>query len=170
MFSVNGSSIAGVGVFASQPIPEGQHICFMTGQSCTVEEIIARIQAATEVISDPLQVDEAELIDLDEVCRSFNHSCNPNAYIRGRNEMVALREICVNEEITYDYSRTMLYNAATFEAAGLEMWTCACTCGAPHCRGVIDEFRKLPEAERKEYLAKKQVQDFILRAFGETGV
>ena len=166
MFRVEGSSIAGVGVFASEPIPAGRRICLMEGQSCTTDEIIARIRAKTEVISDPLQVDASEFIDLDEVCRSFNHSCNPNAYIRGRNELVALREIGVDEEITFDYSCTMLYDQARFNAEGLEMWSCTCACGEDQCRGVIDEFRTLPEAQRVEYLAAGRVQDFILRVFG----
>ena len=106
------------------------------------------------------------MIDLDELYRSFNHSCEANAYLRGRNEMVAAREIALNEEITFDYSRTMLYDAAKFAEVGMEMWTCQCACGAANCRGTIDEFRKLPEIQRNEYLSKGHVQDYILRAFG----
>jgi hypothetical protein len=71
----------------------------------------------------------------DLVCQTrwFNHSCDPNTDVmlewdRATETMkawwVALRDIPVGEEITYDYA---------FVAEVAE----ACHCGAPSCRGVI---------------------------------
>lgn len=166
LFTAKSSPIAGKGIFASQKILPGQHICYMEGEACALDDLLARIRGGEEVISDPLQVGENEWIDLEETCRTFNHSCNANCYIRGRNEMVALREILPGEEITFDYSMTMNYDDAKFAAAGIDKWTCKCECGAPNCRGIIDEFKALPKELRMHRLKHRLLQDYMLRDFG----
>lgn len=165
LFKVDRSPIAGNGVFALTTIAKGQPITLMTGTFCTDDEIIARIKAGDEVVSDPLQIGDAEFIDLDETSRSFNHSCNPNAYLRGQNEMIALREIQPLEEITYDYSPTINYNDAKFEEVGIEKWTCKCECGAVNCRGIIDQFKTLPEARRDFYITHRYLQNYMLSIY-----
>jgi uncharacterized protein len=57
----------------------------------------------------------------------FNHSCAPNAGIKGHIMMVAMRGIAPGEEITYDYCMT----DADFD------YSFKCSCGAKACRGVI---------------------------------
>ena len=55
-----------------------------------------------------------------------NHSCNPNCGMRGEITFVAIRDICVGEELTCDYA--FIDN---------EDYSFKCNCGAENCRGVI---------------------------------
>jgi hypothetical protein len=55
-----------------------------------------------------------------------NHSCNANCAYEGLN-VIALKNINTNEELTLDY--------ATFLNENIEPFTC--TCGAVNCRGLI---------------------------------
>lgn len=57
----------------------------------------------------------------------FNHSCNPNAGIKGQIMMTAMRDILPGEEITYDYCMTDADFDHRFR----------CSCGAKNCRKVI---------------------------------
>ena len=58
----------------------------------------------------------------------INHSCNPNAGMRGQICIVAMRDIAPGEEITIDY--------AMVDSSGYDAFPCAC--GAADCRGQID--------------------------------
>ena len=85
-----------------------------------------------------------------------NHSCNPNAGIRGNRRLVAIRPIAPGDEIRFDYSTTMAENN----------WTMPCRCGEPGCRGVVTDFRHLPPVVRARYLKLEVVQKFIASRFG----
>jgi hypothetical protein len=70
----------------------------------------------------------------------FNHSCDPNAGIKGHLIMVALRRIRKGEEVTYDYCMS---------DAGLD-YSFSCTCGARSCRKVVQGSDwKNPRLQRK---------------------
>lgn len=56
-----------------------------------------------------------------------NHSCDPNAAIRG-NRLVAWSCIAAGDEICIDYKRTESKLAAPFD----------CKCGSKKCRGRIE--------------------------------
>ncbi len=159
---VRPSKISGKGIFAKVDIKKGQTICFLSGERISFEEAIKRGNAGTENLSDSLQVGEEEYIDLDEFSRIFNHSCNPNSFIRGQSELIALRDIKRNEEITYDYSSTMDDN---YRNASRSIWTNNCNCGAKNCRKSIDQFRELPRKIQDFYLKNRYAPDFILRKF-----
>jgi SET domain-containing protein len=55
-----------------------------------------------------------------------NHSCDANTGLDGLN-VVALRNISRNEELTLDYSQFLDENMESFQ----------CKCGSPNCRGLI---------------------------------
>lgn len=83
-----------------------------------------------------------------------NHSCDPNTGVRLTRKgtiVLALRDIAVHEELTYDYS-TYLDNP--YE-------NMRCLCGAPNCRGVIGNFITLPAELRQRYQALGIVGDFV---------
>ena len=85
-----------------------------------------------------------------------NHSCEPNTGIRLTPKgtiIVALRDIAVHEELTYDYS-TYLDNP--YESM-------RCLCGAPGCRGVVGNFNDLPAGLRQRYRALGIVGRFVDR-------
>jgi SET domain len=69
--------------------------------------------------------------------RFLNHSCEPNAVLRGR-DFVALRAIAAGEPVTYDYNTTEYDMAAPFD----------CHCGRPRCLGRISGFKHLSPAEQ----------------------
>ncbi len=162
---VEHSPIAGVGVFAVQDIPGGAIVHRMVGDVMTLDELFVRVHAGAEAASDPFQIEDDLFMDLEETSRSFNHSCDPNVYVRGNNELVALRPIPRGEEITYDYSTTMKYDAEKILASGHALWTCACLCGAETCRGIIDEFKTLPQERRDYYVRHRYLPDFMLRHY-----
>jgi len=70
----------------------------------------------------------------------FNHSCNPNAGIKGNILMVAMKDIKPGEEITYDYAMT----DADFD------YSFQCSCGARDCRKrITTKDWKTPALQRK---------------------
>ena len=161
------SNISGKGVFAKEKIKKEERICFMEGVYCTVEEMCILVDEDKEEGSDPLGVDDELYIDMEELYRCINHSCNPNAFLRGRNELVALRDINEDEEIFYDYSTTMNDNQEKIENSGGELWDMECKCGNSNCRGVIAQFKTLPLELQEYYVKNKLAPDFILRKFAK---
>jgi uncharacterized protein len=162
------SGISGIGVFAKTLIKKGDRICFMKGELCSIDEMIRRVDEDIEEGSDPLGVDDEIYLDLDELSRTFNHSCDPCAFIRGKNELIeliALRDIFKDEEITYDYSTTMNDNREKIEESGGGLWTMKCKCGSKNCRGIVDQFKTLPKERIEFYIKNKFAPDFILRKF-----
>lgn len=90
-----------------------------------------------------------------------NHGCDPNTGVIVRGvaaHLVAVRPIAIGEEITYDYSTTMV-DAARWEIHG-------CLCGAKGCRGDILDFRTLPPHVRVRYAALGIVPEYALRSAG----
>ncbi|MBL8750915.1 MAG: SET domain-containing protein-lysine N-methyltransferase [Planctomycetes bacterium] len=69
--------------------------------------------------------------------RFLNHSCRPNAQLRGRT-LVASRDIAVGEDVTFDYEANEYEMAEPF----------FCSCGVPECRGWIRGWRFLSSAQR----------------------
>lgn len=57
----------------------------------------------------------------------INHSCAPNAGLRGQITVVAMRRIEVGDEVTIDY--------AMCDGAPYDEFDCAC--GSPECRGRV---------------------------------
>ena len=165
ILEVRESVISGKGVFAKKLIKKGETICFMNGKVHSLREMIVLVDSGLDEGSDPLGIDDETYMDLDELYRSINHSCDPNAFMRGRNELVALKDIQVDEEITYDYSTTMNDNKEVIEADGDELWTETCNCKSKNCRGIIDQFKTLPKKVQEFYIKNRFAPDFILRKF-----
>jgi hypothetical protein len=143
------SSIHGYGVVTTRPFKQGETICFGDGVLYTQD---ADFDDTYALIMDG---DDSGLGDhyfWDLVCQTrwFNHSCDPNTEVTGswdainqrcNARWVALRDIGVGEEITYDY-------AFVGEVAE------PCACGAKTCRGLIvdpdpAELAKVPEHLRR---------------------
>lgn len=59
--------------------------------------------------------------------RFVNHSCEPNAVVWEAVRIAAAADIAAGEEITIDYGTT----------EEDPLWSLACACGSPRCRGVI---------------------------------
>ena len=89
LFEIKQSTIAGYGDFALERISKGRTICFLEGESYTLDEVLKRVNEGKEEPSDFLQVEDEQYLHLYEIYRIFNHSCNPNAFVRGKNELIA---------------------------------------------------------------------------------
>lgn len=69
--------------------------------------------------------------------RYLNHSCDPNAWLRGR-ELIALRDIQAREGVSFDYNTTEWDMAEPF----------ACHCGSAACLGTVRGYAHLSAAQR----------------------
>ena len=126
------SSIHGYGVVATRPFQRGEIICYGDG---VLYDSHAEFDDTYALILPREDSGRGEPLFWDLVCQTrwFNHSCDPNTDVmlqwdNAANTMVAwwvaVRDIPVGDEITYDYA---------FVAEVAE----PCHCGAPSCRGVI---------------------------------
>lgn len=164
-YKVKKSKISGKGVCALKDIKKGQTICVLEGDVRSLDEIIKMANEGTEHPSDPLLVGNEKYLDLNEVSRTFNHSCDPNAYVKGRNKLTALKDIKKGEEMTFDYSTTMDDNEEKIKKAGRVVWTCKCNCKSFKCRGIINQFKTLPRETQLYYLERRLMPDFMLKKF-----
>jgi hypothetical protein len=75
-----------------------------------------------------------------------NHSCNPNCGIKinetGAHDFVAMRDISVGEELSFDYAMRN-YTVNYFPPK--------CMCGSKDCRGRITGWKDLPATKKKKY-------------------
>jgi SET domain-containing protein len=164
LIQIQKSPIAGHGVFATRSIKRGEKIHVMGGKPMTTKQMFRAVDSGKEKSADPLLIGEGQYLDLDEVSRTFNHSCNPNGYLRGKCTLVALRNIRAGDEITYDYATTMV-DGDVIKALGHPVWSCRCKCGARHCAGRIDQFNRLPPRRQAFYLRNGYAPDFVLRKY-----
>lgn len=147
----------GVGVFAAKRFRRGD-VVMMDFDGDYFDQVLTYrdLQELKIDLSHPLQVDlDAFRIPSGSIDDFTNHSCDPSTGIRlfPRGTIVmAIRDIKVHDEITFDYS-TYLNNP--YERM-------VCHCGATCCRGVIGNFRTLPEDLQQRYLALGIVGDFAL--------
>lgn len=123
----------GRAVFAEQPIPRGQLLVVFGGDIITRKDF-ERLTPSLRPLT--IQVDEdAFLVSTKPGPGDWvNHSCEPNAGIRGQITLVAMRDIAVGEEITFDYAMSDGCDYDEFD----------CGCGARLCRGRItgEDWRK----------------------------
>lgn len=120
-------------VFALEPIAAGELLAVFGGDMVSGRHLAMFGPGAHRVT---LQVDE----DVFAVSRVlgpgdyFNHSCDPNAGLRGQLSLVALRAIEPGEEICYDYAMS---DGSPYDEF-------ACACGAWLCRRQVtgDDWRR----------------------------
>lgn len=149
--SVVASSIHGYGVRTTRPFGVGDIVCFGDGVLYRADDDFDDTYALILPGEESGLGDEV-FLDLVDQTRWFNHSCDPNTEVCSHWDAerkvlkawwVALRDIAVGEEITYDYG---------FVSEVAE----PCSCGSEQCRGLIvdpdpSELVKLP-AHLRSYL------------------
>ncbi|MBI3541780.1 MAG: SET domain-containing protein-lysine N-methyltransferase [Deltaproteobacteria bacterium] len=121
----------GVGTFAVAPISRGEVLLVTGGRIVTREEA-----ARSAHPLHPFQVEgDLHLAPTSEHDGIFavNHSCEPNAGLRGQLTLVALRPIAPGEEICFDYAMT------DSDVDGRETYRMRCLCGEKSCRGEITD-------------------------------
>jgi uncharacterized protein len=129
----------GQGVFARRLIRTDEVIVAFGG---TVYSEAMLMGLAPNQARYNLQIDEELFMVSDRPGPAdlVNHSCDPNAGLRGQVVLVAMRPIPKGEEITYDYAMSDGSSYDEFE----------CCCGARGCRGRVtgDDWRR-PELWRR---------------------
>jgi len=145
------ASACGKGVFSSQAIRKGNFIYLLDGVTITLGQLVERVLAGSEAMNDPLQIGKKTYLDLDDFSRTFNHSCDPNAGLRKRSELFALRDIEAGEQITFDYSATV---------APTE-WSMECMCGSTKCRKIIRDIRSIPRGQLQIYKKAGAIQRYM---------
>ncbi len=105
------SSIQGWGVFATEPIRKNKRIIDYAGEKITNRESLKREKRYLKnghiwcFKLNRLYVRDAAVGG--NVARYINHACAPNCYTRVIGDtiwIIAARNICKGEELTYDYS------------------------------------------------------------------
>jgi len=116
----------GRGAFAIAPISEYEPVAVWGGIVCRRSEFSALpaifITNAVQIGLDDYLV-QPLLVAGDRI----NHSCEPNCGMAGDRTLVAMRQIAVGEEITYDYAMS--------DASDYDEFLCRCGCAT--CRGKI---------------------------------
>lgn len=145
------SAINGRGSFAVKKIKKGEIVFIKGGYILTRETmLIERVGDNYWPLSDELFLAPQKDSPRDEVRKIklfINHSCNPNCGIRGEITGVAMRDIKIGEEITFDY--------AMLDDEEDERYNFPCTCRS-NCREVItgkDWLRRDLQVKYKGYFA-----------------
>ena len=92
-----------------------------------------------------------------------NHSCNPNCglwQIGGDTYLLSLRTIAPGEELSFDYSTSMLD----------EPWSMECACNDAACRGLIANSLDLPPETRQYYAGMGTLPEHVWVAAEQRGV
>lgn len=151
--SIFESQIHGTGLCSSENIKSGETIDFISGEEVefqsTNEEEAGSIPTWYG-ITDTLWIDPGET-----KFKYLNHSCDPNAAIIGKNELVARRDIKIGEEVTIDYSMTDVDQNWTLEYE--------CKCGAKNCRKTIKSIQSLPPDVVRDHLPL--IPTFFINAY-----
>ena len=159
-YEISESKIGGRGGFATQDIKTGEEIAKFTGKIMNHKEIHNLIIKGEERCDDPLQIDDDEFMDIDNNAYFFNHSCNPNAGISHKADLIAIKDIKKGEEITFDYSATVGKNI------DYKTWHMDCACGALNCRKVLANVSTIPNNQLEKYYQAGGLQDYIIRQLG----
>jgi SET domain-containing protein len=123
------SPIHGSGGFAREDIAVGTRVIEYVGEKITKQESLARCERSNEYI---FGIDDTHDLDGNvdwNPARFLNHSCEPNCEAQladGRIWIVAIRDVRVGEELTFNYS----YDLADYREH-------PCRCGAASCVGYI---------------------------------
>jgi SET domain-containing protein len=130
----------GRGVFAVNLIKPGDLI-FDWEKNGIIYEVEKASDLPQEVKDYAIQIASNKWIDTAGFGRTLNHSCSPNAGIKGLFKLVAIRNIQPEEEIVWDYDITENSDWVMQE----------CRCASDRCRKLIHGFRFLSDETKEEY-------------------
>ena len=126
-YELRETSEKGEGIYATQPYKVGDTV--MIG---VIKEVLTRNH------SHASQIDEHTHVLHDGLISKVNHCCEPNCGIHvnetGAHDFVAMRNIGINEEATFDYA---------MRNYSIDHFPKVCMCGAKKCRGKITGWKDL---------------------------
>jgi len=134
-FKLKISDGKGEGIFATRSFKVDEIV--MVGK---IAKVLEKNHSHASQIGENDYVFHAGLIS------KVNHSCNPNCGIKvnetGAHDFVAMRDIIVNEEITFDYA---------MRNYGVDYFPKKCMCGSERCRGKITGWKDLSDEWKNKY-------------------
>jgi hypothetical protein len=145
-----GESKFGKGIFAARDLSPRTPLMRITGSPMTFEDTVALGNKE----SHSMQIGLHDYILVQPPFLFSNHNCDPNCGINEHLDLITIRSVSQGEELTWDYSTSMLERH----------WTMKCNCGAARCRGVVKDFDLIPEAIQHEYIEHKIILPFIIDA------
>jgi uncharacterized protein len=129
---IKSSPLKNYGLFAADTILHNELLVIFGGKIMTKDDVL---QLPEQLRPNVLQISDHHWIGTGsptlEPADFINHSCNPNAGIKGQIHLVAMRDIQADEEITFDF--------ATVIAEWVGMDAIACNCGSSYCRKIITQ-------------------------------
>ena len=142
-------------VFTTRAIRAGETIGTYDGDVFTRDQILALI-ASGEIRDgvDPLEIGPDLYLRVEGPLLRVNHSCEPNAGLARRCDLVALRDLAAGEEVTCDYAT----NSSVRNAYVMPF---DCRCGAPSCRRRIGNLASIPLERLRLYLEAGALQDYV---------
>ncbi len=136
---ITNSRVHGRGVHAARDIKKGETIFLIKGKPV---RLVIHSQKDSKIGPHWVGIKRHHWIDPVSPASFLNHSCNPNAGIRGSVTLKAMKKISKGEEIVFDYSTT----------EEDRFWTLSCRCGESNCRKKVQSIQTLPRAVFKRYL------------------
>ena len=134
-FELRLTSGKGEGVFATKAFKAGDTVIIGV-----IEKIL------DENDSHGSQIKENKYVRHAGLTSKVNHSCNPNCGIKlnqtGAHDLVAMRNINLNEEITFDYA---------MRNYSIDYFLMPCECGSENCRKKITGYKDLPVQRKIDY-------------------
>ena len=134
------SNIHGNGIFAKKDITKNENIALIKGKVINHTVVNKKTSA---IGPNWIGIGRNKWI-VPRVFDRVNHSCDPNAGIKGSRTLIALKNIKEDEEIFIDYSTT--------EEDILWTLNKKCKCGSKKCRKVIKSIQFLPKVTFNRYL------------------
>lgn len=121
--AITDSAIHGRGLVAVEPIMQGE-VLWQPHPDFPL--LSAEQQKRDSNYGFISQVDDGVFARNSPTAWLYNHSCTPNSMISNR-QMIALRDIRIGEEVTYDYGLTEV-------DLQFHLW---CRCGSEACRKLV---------------------------------
>jgi hypothetical protein len=149
----------GRGLFATRAFRAGETIMHITGRVYDADVLWER--GGTFADNCYRFGPETYLDPGDAPGRFVNHSCEPNAGVRKKNNrlfLVAADAIRRGDELTFDYS-TILGDD--------DIWTMRCRCGTRSCRRTIQRVGLLPAEVYVRYVDLGIIPGYVLQTLGQ---
>ncbi len=157
-FIVRKTSI-GDAVFAARPFKHGERVAKFTGSRIHESKVPKRYRGKKDRYMQ-MEMDYY-LGPSGKIDDIFNHSCDPNAGLKFTSSgifLVAIRNINTGDEITWDYSSTLLKSP----------WKMRCARHEKNCRKIIGDFLSLDSRTQAKYLrlgiVPQHIKDFMLKS------